>query len=316
MTDTDSKKGSLSLPRSPLATRRQFSRFKIAPYLYLAPALVLLITFKYWPMFFTFFLSTMKWNFINPVKHFIGFSNYIELMDRELFWTSLVNTFRYMLFIVPVQIVIPLFLALLLTHISSNRVKPFYQAVMFTPTVLSFAIVCMIWLWMFNPSHGFLNHFIGLAGFEGISWLSEKNTALPAISMVTNWKLLGYNFLIFYAALQAIPSEYIEAAVIDGASSGKIFWYLKLPLLSPTTFFILVTTIIYSSDRVFIPINMLTRGGPFYSTTNLVFAIYRISFQFFNVGVASATATITFLIFIVITYLQIKYLQKRVHYEA
>lgn len=288
----------------------------IAPYLYLAPALIPMALFMYWPMIFSLALSAMKWNFINPVKRFVGLANFGDLFQKELFWKSLINTFNYAAAIVPVQIVVPLALALLLDAVYSNRFRSLYQTVIFMPTVLSFAIVCMIWLWMFNPSHGFLNHLLGVFGVPGVSWLSEKQTALPAIALVTNWKLTGYNFIIFYAALTAISQEYIEAAVIDGARRRTIFWRIKLPLLSPTTFFVLVTTIIYSSDRVFIPINMLTRGEPFYSTTNLVFAIYRFSFQFFNVGVASAAATITFLIFLVITYLQLRFLQRRVHYEA
>jgi ABC-type sugar transport system permease subunit len=275
-----------------------------------------MMVFKYWPMFFTFLLSGLEWNLIRPAKEFVGFGNYIELFQKELFWKSFINTFKYIGIIVPVQIIIPLLIAILLFNISGKKIKSFYQAIIFTPTVLSFAIVCMIWLWMFNPSHGFINHVLNAMGIKGVSWLSEKRTALPALATVTNWKLLGYNILIFFAALSAIPTDYTEAALIDGASSWKIFWNIKLPLLSPTTFFILVTTIIYSSDRVFIPINMLTRGGPYYSTTNLVFAIYRLSFQFFKAGVASSAATITFIIFILITYLQIKYVQRRVHYET
>ena len=295
---------------------KKIRAFNIAPYLYLTPALALMAIFQYWPMVFSFILSGMKWNFLSPVKEFVGFSNYAELFEKELFWKSLGNTFKYIALIVPTQIVFPLLLALLLFGVKTNRFKSFYQAVIFTPTVLSFAIVCMIWLWMLNPISGFINHFLNIFGIPGVSWLSEANFALPTISVVTSWKLLGYNFLIFYAALSAIPYEYLEAGVIDGASSWQIFWIIKLPLLSPTTFYILVTTIVYSSDRVFIPINMLTRGGPYDSTTNLIFAIYRISFQFFNVGVASSTATITFLIFIAMTYLQIRYLQRGVHYES
>ncbi len=302
------------MPRTPRP--RSGRRPNIAPYLYLAPALVPMIVFMYWPMVFSLALSAMKWNFINPVKQFVGLANYTEMFQKELFWKSLVNTFSYAAIIVPAQIIVPLILALLLFSVYSNRFKSLYQTIIFMPTVLSFAIVCMIWLWMFNPSHGFLNHLLRVFGVPEVSWLSERQTALPAIALVTNWKLTGYNFIIFYAALTAISQEYVEAAVIDGAASRMIFWRIKFPLLSPTTFFVLVTTIIYSSDRVFIPINMLTRGGPYYSTTNLVFAIYRFSFQFFNVGVASAAATVTFLIFLLITYLQLRFLQKRVHYEA
>lgn len=289
---------------------------KIAPYLYLMPTLILLGIFRYWPMIFTFILAEMKWNLLSPTKEFVGFNNYIEVFNKELFWMSFVNTFKYLGLIVSIQMVFPLLLAVLLYSISAKKLKSFYQAVIFTPTVLSFAIVCMIWLWMFNLTHGSLNHVLNLFGIQSISWLSEKGTALPSIVMVTNWKILGYNFLIFFAGLSAIPPYYIESALIEGASNWQIFWKIRFPLLTPTTFFLLVTTIIFASDRVFIPINMLTRGGPYYSTTNLVFAIYRISFQFFKAGVASAVATITFVLFILVTYLQIKYLQRWVHYET
>lgn len=296
--------------------RRTLRRLKLPAYLYVAPALILMLVFKYWPMFFTFVLSAMKWNFMSPSKEFIGLRNFTSLFQKEEFWQSFVNTFRYILLIVPVQIVIPLALALLLFAVYKSRFRVVYQAVIFMPTVLSFAIVCMVWLWMFHPTFGVLNQILNFFGLRKVSWLSEPAFALPAISFVTNWKLIGYNFLIFYAAITSIPSEYVEAATIDGASSWSVFWRIKLPLLSPTTFFVFVTTVIYASDRVFIPINMLTRGGPYDSTSNLIFSIYRYAFQFFNVGVASATATVTFLLFVIITYLQLRYLQKQVHYDS
>jgi len=296
--------------------RKRLRISQVEPYLYLAPALLLLLVFKYWPMLFSAILSVLKWNLVSPDKAFVGLANYAGLLHRELFTVSLKNTAIYTAALVPLYLVLPLFLAVILYGVASERLQAAYKAIIFSPTVLSFAITCMVWLWIFNPIHGILNRVLVAVGLPGVSWLSDSKFALWAIVLVSGWKAFGYNLVLFFAGLASIPKEYTEAAEIDGASSWALFWKIKWPLLSPTTFFALVTTVIYAAERAFIPINILTKGGPYNTTTNLSYAIYVFGFNFFDAGLASAAATLTFAIFVIVTALQVRYLERLVHYET
>jgi ABC-type sugar transport system permease subunit len=271
----------------------------------------LILIFKYWPMVFSFVLSLLKWNFISPVREFVGLDNFVGLFQRDTFMIALKNTPIYTAALLPLYIALPLVLAVVLAAVASERLRSTYKAVIFSPTVLSFAITCMVWLWIFNPIDGVLNKILALFGLAPVSWLSDARYALWAIVLVSGWKAFGYNLVLFFAALASIPNDYIEAAQIDGAPSWQLFWKIKWPLLSPTMFFALITTVIYAAERAFIPINILTKGGPYESTTNLSYAIYLFGFNFFDAGLASAAATITFVLFIIITGLELL-----VHYET
>ncbi len=311
-----SKARTLSAPQAASRARRRLKFSTVEPYLYLAPALALLLVFKYWPMVFSLVLSMLHWNFVNPVKEFVGLSNYAGLLARDTFMIALRNTPIYTAGLLPFYVVLPLALAVVLANVASERLRSVYKALVFSPTVLSFAITCMVWLWMFNPIDGVLNHLLALVGVHPISWLSDSKVALWAIVLVSGWKAFGNNLVLFFAALAAVPIEYVEAAQIDGAGGWSLFWKIKWPLLSPTMFFALTTTVIYAAERAFIPINILTKGGPYESTTNLSYAIYLFAFNFFDAGLASAAASVTFILFIIITGLEIRYLEQFVHYEA
>lgn len=300
-----------------LADLRRKLKFSGAePYLYIAPAFALLVIFKYWPMVFSGVLSMLNWDFVSPDWEFVGLANYSGLLNREMFILSLRNTAIYTLALVPFYLIFPLVLAVILFTVSPDRLQSAYKAVIFSPTVLSFAITCMVWLWIFNPIDGILNQVLRTAGLPPLSWLSDSKVAIWAIALVTGWKAFGYNLVLYFAGLASIPKDYVEAAQIDGASPWKLFWAIKWPLLSPTTFFALVTTVIYAAERAFIPINILTKGGPYNSTTNLAYVIYVFGFNWFNVGLASAAAIVTFAIFVVLTAVQVRYLERYVKYET
>jgi sn-glycerol 3-phosphate transport system permease protein len=296
--------------------RRGFKLSKLEPYIYLAPALVLLLVFKFWPMVFSLVLSVTNWKFTNPNLDWVGLTHYAGLFRRDTFTIALQNTPIYVVALAPFYLALPLILAVLLSNVVSERLHSAYKAIIFSPSVLSFAITCMVWMWMFNPVYGILNQVLGLFGLPGLSWLSDSKVALWSIVLVSGWRTFGYNMVLFLAALSAIPNDYLEAAQIDGASGWQLFWKIKWPLLSPTTFFMLVTTVMFAAERAFIPINILTRGGPYQATTNLSYAIYLFAFNFFDAGLASAAATLTFVLFLVVTIVQIRYLERYVTYDA
>lgn len=296
--------------------KRNRKRFQIAPYLYLAPALIIFGVFTYWPMLYGVFLSFHDWNFIRPVKRFVGFSNYINMVGREDFRIALVNTAKYFVGLIPLLIVIPIVLAFLLGLCSKSRAKSVYRTLLFFPSVLSFSVASIVWIWLLNPVGGLVNKILANVGVEGPAWIADPRWALLTIVVIAGWKMMGNNFILFMSAFEGVPTSYIEAAVLDGATFWQRFWYIELPLVSPTTFFVITTTLIFSTTNVFTPIHVLTRGGPFNSTTNLSYMIYDSAFQFFNVGLASSVAVVTFLIFLVTNLIQSRFSERGVHYGS
>jgi ABC-type sugar transport system permease subunit len=272
------------------------------------------MTFIYWPMIYSVVLSFYQWDFISPTKHFYGFRNYVNLVEREFFWISSRNTGLYVLGLLLLEMVFPLGLALLIASITPKKVQGIVKVIVFSPAVISFAVVCYVWLWMFNPIGGFLNTILSFLNISPISWISEKKWALWSIVLLSGWRQFGYSLILYMAGLAAIPSEYSEAARIDGVNNWQLFWKIKWPLLSPTTFFILVTTVIFASSHAFIPIHILTQGGPHNATINLIYLVYQYAFQFFNVGLGSATAVVIFALFLIIAYLQLRYVERHIYY--
>jgi len=288
----------------------------ITPYLYLAPAMISLLIFLIWPLLFNAILSFTDWNFIRPEKSYIGLDNYITLLNTESFRVAFINTFKYLIGLMPFTIVIPLFLALMLSSMANKIFRRTYESILFAPTIISFAIASFVWVWMFNPIGGIINQVFQYFGLPILSWLSDSTLSIWVIVIISGWRIIGYYLVLFTAALISIPKEYEEAARIDGASAWQLFIQIKLPLISPTTFFVILTTIISSSVYSFIPIHILTKGGPYNSTTNLVYQVYKYAFNYFNVGLASATSVIIFIIYIVMAILQIRYGEAKVHYES
>lgn len=273
---------------------------------YVAPALILFILFKWWPMIYSFFLSFQKWNFVSA-KSFVGLDNYVRLFTHQNFKQAFFNTFIYIIEMFPFFVILPLLFALLLSYVHSPKLKSIFHAMFFIPTVLAFSIVCLVWMWMYNPSFGLFNNILSMFGLEKVSWLTDMRTALPSIVVVTGWKILGSNLILYAAGLMMISKDYIEAAMLDGASQWTIFWHVKWPLLAPTTIYNIITAVNYSTDKVFIPVNVLTQGGPDNATTNLAHLIYLFGFNFFNIGLASAAAMFTSVLFLIITGILMKY---------
>lgn len=294
--------------------KRRGFKSGITPYLYVLPAIVPMLVFLYWPLIVNFILSVLDWNFISPTRNFIGLKNYTSLFQREAFSMALINTGKYILGLLPWAILIPLAISVLILTVKNKKLRDLYETALFIPTVLSFSVACFVWIWMLTPIGGVIATLLESVGLRPISWLADHRFALWAIVIVSGWRMLGYHELLLGGSLKSVPTEYIEAATIDGASSGRIFWSIRFPLITPTVFFLLVTTAIFVSDYVFMPIHILTQGGPYNASTNLIYLVYQFAFQFFNTGLASATALITFLLFVIITALVFYFGERRVHY--
>jgi multiple sugar transport system permease protein/sn-glycerol 3-phosphate transport system permease protein len=284
------------------------------PYLFVAPLILLVVVFIYWPLVYSAYLSFFDWNFVTPDKTYVGTDNYTRLPDDPRFMQSLKGTGIYILALVPIQVFLPLILAMMLWPIRKSRAQSSYRFIMFSPTVIAYSVGAAMWLWIFNPLQGVLNKVLAEFGIERINWLSDRDTAIWAVIIVATWKSLGFHLLLYLAALEAVPKDVVEAAEIDGATNWQIMRSIRFPLITPTFFFVLVTTVISVNEDVFGAINVLTEGGPFDSTTNIVYYLYQQGFKYFQIGQASAVSIIVFVATIILTWLQFRFVERRVHY--
>ncbi|MEI7473684.1 MAG: sugar ABC transporter permease [bacterium] len=280
--------------------KKLFNKENTWAFLFIAPAFLGILLFIVLPVITSFFISFCHWDLISPIK-FVGFNNYIEILNEPLFYKVLWNTFFYSFFTAFFGVILPLFLALLLNQ--KIKFSNFYKLSIFIPYVTPMIVCAIVWEWIYDPNYSIINWLLGAN--HGINWLYDKNIALWALIIASIWKNIGYNLIIFLAALQNIPETYSEAAEIDGANSINRFFLITLPLLSPTVFFVLIMTTV-SSFQIFDMVYLMTGGGPENSTMVMVYWMYKNAFELFKLGKASAIAYILFLIILGLTLIQWK----------
>ena len=287
---------------SKLANKQNF-----AGVLFILPSLLGTIVFIIIPIVCSFGLSFAKWDLLNPIQ-FVGLENYKVVLTEPVFVKIIINTFVYAISTSVFGVIIPLILACII----NNKIKgaDFFKTAYFLPFVTPMIVIGIIWEWIFDPNIGCLNHLLHLH----INWLYDTNFAMPALIIVSVWKLIGYNMILFLTGLSTINQELLEASKIDGANAYNTFKHVTIPLLSPTIFFVTIITAI-TSFQVFDLIYVMTQGGPLDSTNVLVSAIYKNAFEYFNVGKASALAYVLFAIIFVLTLVQWKLKNKLVYLE-
>lgn len=284
----------------------------IAGYLFLLPNIVGFLVFSSVPVVATFTISLLDWDLIRTPR-FVGIDNYVKLLtDDAVFRKVLFNTAYYVIGTVPAGIILSLLLALAMN--ANVKGISFFRVIFFIPVISASVAVAVMWRWLYNTDFGLINLILTSVGLKGIPWLSSTAWAMPAVILMAIWKSLGYNMVIFLAGLQSIPAHLHEAAAIDGANGVQRFRYITLPLLAPTTFFVLVISVI-SSFQVFDLAFVLTRGGPGDATNTMVMYIYNQAFQFFHMGYAAAIAWVLFGIIFAITLMQHQLQKRWVHYE-
>jgi len=229
---------------------------------------------------------------IFETPNFIGLTNYIRILQDTYFIKSIQNTLFYVVFNLFGVMVIGLSLALL---VNSKMVKTgVFRVAYFIPYIASMVSISIIWIWMFDPTKGFVNYLLGMVGVEGKRWLEDPKWALPAIIVMGIWKGVGYNMLVNLAGLQGVPDMYYEAATVDGANRWQLFWNITFPLITPTTFFLFITGMI-NSFNMFEQVNIMTGGGPMNATTTIVHQIYTRAFLKYQMGYASAESVLLML---------------------
>lgn len=262
-------------------------------YAIVLPKVILFAAILLVPFIGAFYISLHEWEPLAQSHPFVGLDNYVRLFNDPVFWEAVINTALYSLALLVFDVPIALGLALLLNM--NLRGTKFYSAAIFLPVVTSWVVVSLIWTWLYNPEYGLLNTILGSIGLPQLSWLQSSSTALASIALMSVWKHIGFNMVIFLAGLKGIPDELYEAAIVDGANRWQRFRNITLPLLKPTTFFVVIVTLIFSF-RVYTQVFVMTRGGPAQSTYTIVYYFWQMGFQEFEMGYASAIAVVLFLL--------------------
>ena len=295
--------------------RTAWRRLGGSPWLLAGPAVAAAIVFVWLPMVSTLGLSFFDWSLLRQEATWRGLDHYRGTLGNPDFHLALANTGLYLAALIPLQVGVPLVLAFALVRVKARAIGRLYRTALFAPSVLSFPVAAVVWLWLFNPTVGFLNTLGGTVGLAPQRWLSDPDIAIWSVIAVAFWKSFGLNLLIFLAALANVPADVVEAARIDGASPLRQAVDIELPLISPALFFAVVTTIIVVLDEIVGAVDVLTEGGPYRTSSNLLYFLYERGFRHFQFGEAAAVAVLIAAIVASVTWLQFQFGERHVHYE-
>jgi len=272
----------------------------IAGYLFLLPNFLGFAVFSVFPIGAALVLTFTDWD-LASTPSFNGLANFSTMVKDSLFRQVLGNTVYYTFVAVPTGVLLAFVLALMINRKMWGVL--IFRVVYFAPQVTLVVAAALIWQWIYHPEFGLINYLLGLVGIQGPRWCYDSTWAMPAVIIMSNWRGIGYSMLIFLAGLQGIPAELYEAALVDGASPWRQLLHITIPMLSPTTFFVLTTSLI-GAFQGFDQFYILTQGGPANSTTTLVMYIFNNGFQYFKMGYAASMAAVLFVIILVITLIQ------------
>ncbi|MEV4534352.1 sugar ABC transporter permease [Asanoa sp. NPDC049518] len=291
------------------ARRRRRRRNERVGYLFILPATAHLVLFALVPILFSLYLSFHEWtspSFLDAP--FVGLDNYVSLFSDDPFWHAMYNTAYYTVLSVPIGMAVSLALAVVVNQ--KLRGVNVFRAVFFMPVITSWVAVSVIWITLLSPDAGLVNYLFRLLHLPQQNWLDDPHAAMFAIVLINTWKTAGFSMVIWLAGLQAVPRELLEAASIDGAGKWRQFWNVTLPLLAPTTIFLVITGVI-GGFQVFTPMYVITEGGPLGATDVAVYHIYQRAFEEFSMGYASAQAWVLFAVIFVVTLLQLWFIRRR-----
>jgi multiple sugar transport system permease protein len=272
----------------------------LIPYIFIAPNIVVFAVFMFVPILLAFYISLNEWTLIGSPT-FVGLGNYLDMLEDSEFLRAFYNTGVYTLGTVPTSIALGLVVALGLNRKLPGRTL--LRSIFFVPVIISLVAVALIAAWIFNDNYGIINAALSAVGIGDVPWLSSARWAMTSLIIATLWIRLGFNMVVYLAALQSIPTELYDAAKVDGASSWRRFRHITWPLLGPTTFLLVIINIIYSL-HVFDLIYVMTGGGPGFSTTVLVQYIYQMAFTEGQMGYASAIGVVLYLLLVIFTVFQ------------
>ena len=289
---------------------------KLVDFMLVLPALVLLAIFTYYPVAKLVQISFTDWNLLKPTWNYVGLKNWNWLFNgsgAKYLWNSLKVTFVYTMGEISVTIIGGMIFALLFNR--ATKGFTLMRAVVFVPKYVAMSSCAVVFLWILNTDYGVMNYLLKALGMQPVDWLNQKETAMISVLMTTCWRVVGYGMMIYMAAMKGISPQYYEASAIDGANKVQQFFGITLPLLAPTTVFLLVTTFL-SAMKVFQSVDILTSGGPARSTEVFVYLIYRYAMVDFRMDRAATSAVMFFIVLLTITAATMKVSDNNVNYDS
>lgn len=283
----------------------------LAGWLFISPALLLFLLFILGPFVAAMALSLYSYDLLTPAE-FVGLKNFRRLVSDDLLVKALKNTFIFAFASVVTHLVGGLLLAVAVNRGLNKVLSYFVRTAVFFPFLISWAAVALLWKYVLDPTFGILSYYIGKIGITAPGWFTDPSWALPSIIVIDFWHTIGYTFLIMLAGLQTVPNEMTEAARVDGANRAQVFFFVVMPLMTPTLFFASVITFI-GAFQIFDPVQIITSGGPNDATITAVMYLYQTGFQAFQIGYASAIALVVFAVIMLVTILQFWGSRKWVH---
>ncbi len=286
----------------------------LAAYCYLLPSAAALSVFMLYPMLQTLYLSFFKWNLIKPKKEFVFLDNYIEVLTSHITGRVLLNTAAYIGILLVINFAAPYVLSFVLSHVV-QKCRGLYKSAMFLPSVISLVVGSIIFTWILNPVSGPIAYIAGWIGITLPIWTKTEGLVIVALSVITSWKVFGYNFIVILGGVAGVSAEAIEAARVDKVPLRRIFFDIVVPMSGSTGIYLFIITIVQGMQYVFTPVKVLTQGGPDYASSNLIYQSYHEAFTVYKTGTASAFSVLTMLIFAGLLYLEFRFVERGVHYE-
>lgn len=283
-------------------------------WLFVSPAMLGFVLFMFWPLAYTFYLSFFKWNMVSPTKTMVGLKNYITLFKDPETIQIFSNTLLYLVILVILNFLVPYVLAFVNTFVI-KKFKSLYKSLIFMPSLISLVVGAIVLQWIFNPVSGPVSAVLSHIGITMPTWSKTKGLVILVISLVAVYKAFGYNFLVLLSGVSSVPDELIEAARLEKTPNRKIFTKIVVPLTSSSAVYILIMSIVQGLQYVFTPIKVLTQGGPNNASSNIIYRGYQEAFTFYNTGRSSALSVITMFIFLILLYIEFKYVERGVYYE-
>lgn len=296
------------------AWRKFITKNSLMAYGLILPSLLVFAVFMFYPLLYTIYLSFFDWNMIKPVKTFVGWGNYIALLQDPLTYKVMTNTLAYIVILLILNCAAPYALAFILSFVI-KRGQGFYKSAFFLPSVISLVVGSILYLWILNPISGPVAIIAKFLGLSVPIWSKTQGLVIVVLSIITTWKVFGYNFIVIYGGVTGVPSEVIEAARLDNVPLHRIFFDIVLPMSSATGVYIFIMTIVQGLQYVFTPIKVITQGGPDNASSNAIYNVYQEAFTLYHTGYASAFAIVTMVLFVVLLIAEFKYVEKGVYYE-
>lgn len=283
-------------------------------YGFILPSLLAFAVFMFYPLFYTLYLSFFDWNMIKPVKAFVGWANYVAVFQDPLTYKVMKNTLAYIVILLLLNCAAPYVLAFILLFVI-KRGQGFYKSAFFLPSVISLVVGSILYLWILNPISGPVAIIAKYFGITVPIWSKTEGLVICVLSIITTWKVFGYNFIVIFGGLAGVPHEVIEAARIDNVPLHRIFFDIVLPMSGATGIYIFIMTIVQGLQYVFTPIKVITQGGPDNASSNAIYNVYQEAFTLYHTGYASAFAIVTMALFVTLLIIEFKYVEKGIYYE-